>query len=609
MHELPIFKKRCRAFMQRFVSIAVLVVLSACATSPMDSIVNNDADGMRSQLDGLASNQVTFYMTQAMIYQRWNMVDLMRQRGGDFKKAADALFTDLNPNYDEATVIAIVDALLSRGLDPNQKFANGTRPLNALCAYPGAAQKLMARGAVVDVKSTKSVVLSCLQTMELAVNSREVAPNPKVWDKALDNAAKTAILFIQNGADTNSRYGARNGLSTPLLLKAVVYAPQTVVDALIAHGANVLDMQDGGYAPLYAAVEKQDAKQVSYLLGKGKLAVQSQKPKNWKIDYLAWINHQEKHGWTPLHVAASMGNREIMQLFLDEGADLSLKTEHGYTAQDLFKIKLAQDESARQQRIANEQAAKRQQQENAERAAENKQALWTFIGLTAANYQANKAAQAAQSAQAANFYANSQRAADQQKADVDRRNAQMAQQLTPKTQPARAGSGQSYSAQTTANSAGSSNQSITSVKLAQNTAPKSTSSTDSKVSSNSSATKITDLQSSMQEAGNLPTSSRAYQCMTRVHFDQGLKEWSATSRLSDPVFLTVEQACAKARKKASDFAAAIDRGEVRGYPRGKVKSIDACALIPKDDSRVGLYVHIEEPSSSPCDAPTSSVAK
>lgn len=111
-----------------------------------------------------------------------------------------------------------------------------------------------------------------------------------------------------------------------------------------------------------------------------------------------------------------------------------------------------------------------------------------------------------------------------------------------------------------------------------------------------------------EEATNAP-SSRIYQCTTRVHFDHGLQEWSATSRLSEPAFLTVEQACAKAQKKASDFAMAVDRGEIRGYPRGKVRSIGTCALMAKDDSRVGLYINIEEPSSSPCNASASSVAK
>jgi len=116
---------------------------------------------------------------------------------------------------------------------------------------------------------------------------------------------------------------------------------------------------------------------------------------------------------------------------------------------------------------------------------------------------------------------------------------------------------------------------------------------------------------SVQVASNASAAApvRAYQCVTPVFFDQmRIRKSMKANDLSYSV-LTIEEACAQARQRASDFAASVDRGEVRGYPNGKVKKVDACAVLAKDEDRVGLYVYVEETTSSPCHAAATGISK
>lgn len=49
------------------------------------------------------------------------------------------------------------------------------------------------------------------------------------------------------------------------------------------------------------------------------------------------VNNIDENGWTPLLNHTLAGNRHIVQLLVDAGADLSARTHHGHSAQELSK--------------------------------------------------------------------------------------------------------------------------------------------------------------------------------------------------------------------------------------------------------------------------------
>ena len=47
------------------------------------------------------------------------------------------------------------------------------------------------------------------------------------------------------------------------------------------------------------------------------------------------MNAKSDDGWTPLHDAASMGHKEIVELLLAKGANVNAKNNYGNTPLDL----------------------------------------------------------------------------------------------------------------------------------------------------------------------------------------------------------------------------------------------------------------------------------
>ncbi|KAJ0095905.1 hypothetical protein Patl1_16732 [Pistacia atlantica] len=67
------------------------------------------------------------------------------------------------------------------------------------------------------------------------------------------------------------------------------------------------------------------------------VAVSSRRPEVVKIlsnidESAKVINSADEEGWAPIHSAASIGNTEIVEILLSEGADVNLKNDGGRTA-------------------------------------------------------------------------------------------------------------------------------------------------------------------------------------------------------------------------------------------------------------------------------------
>jgi ankyrin repeat protein len=91
-------------------------------------------------------------------------------------------------------------------------------------------------------------------------------------------------------------------------------------DVLLARGANVnaAARNPSRVRPLHSAVAGRSAAVVRRL-----------------IEHGADINATQHGGWTPLQAAALHGDRELVQFFLDHGADAALRSDDGKTAADL----------------------------------------------------------------------------------------------------------------------------------------------------------------------------------------------------------------------------------------------------------------------------------
>lgn len=92
----------------------------------------------------------------------------------------------------------------------------------------------------------------------------------------------------------------------------------------------VLRKDQDDRTPLHWACSRGDLKLVKAILSDSEFA-------RYKEDVL---EEEDASGWTPLHIAVSTDNRELVQLLLDAGADVDATTGLGTTVLHLAALKL-----------------------------------------------------------------------------------------------------------------------------------------------------------------------------------------------------------------------------------------------------------------------------
>lgn len=113
----------------------------------------------------------------------------------------------------------------------------------------------------------------------------------------------------------------------------------------IKDGADVNYKDIRGWTPLKVAVSMGNIEIVEILLNNGAstylsnpllLACVNKDVEIIKLffQYGADVNISDSNGWTPLMVAAQQGSLEIVQLLLERGAKIDAKTDEGWTALD-----------------------------------------------------------------------------------------------------------------------------------------------------------------------------------------------------------------------------------------------------------------------------------
>lgn len=143
---------------------------------------------------------------------------------------------------------------------------------------------------------------------------------------ALQNGSGKAFAALLAARGVNVE--ARNAQDESPLMMAALKGNVEAARALIARDA---DVNKRGWAPLHYAASAgspQHATIISLLL-----------------ENYAYIDAASPNGTTPLMMAAHYGSIEAVQLFLEEGADPTLKNQLGLTATD-FALRVSRTDSA-----------------------------------------------------------------------------------------------------------------------------------------------------------------------------------------------------------------------------------------------------------------------
>ena len=220
---------------------------------------------------------------------------------------------------------AVVNWLVSKGVDPDAKDKNGRSPLSwaASKGHETIVDLLLLKGVDPDSKDKgRQTPLSwaAAEGNDTVVNlllSKGVDPDSKdsmgrtPLSYAASKGHETIVdLLLSKGVNPDSKDKRDR---TPLLYAALM-GHETIVDLLLSKGVDVDVDDDAGTTPLKKAANFGYERIVELLLSKG-------------------VNPDPKdgEGWTPLSLAAYKGCETVVNLLLSKGADPDSSDKHGRT--------------------------------------------------------------------------------------------------------------------------------------------------------------------------------------------------------------------------------------------------------------------------------------
>lgn len=245
------------------------------------------------------------------------------------------------------SALQLARALLARGAQTKQGHDGADFTLgDAVFASNPAFVALLAEYKVVEKSGTRHDLLlnmatNCKAPLEMVVTLAECgvrldAPDsddiPLLHNAAQQGLAALCDFLCRNGLDANAtdQHGATPlhvvGVATLRTGLAAGAAPASIADTvrtLLAHGANLEARDSIKQTPLCTATEVRRSVATAEAL----------------LDAGADINAGGALDMTPLHLAAIIGSLRHVKLFLERGADATLREQNGLTAEEAAQVR------------------------------------------------------------------------------------------------------------------------------------------------------------------------------------------------------------------------------------------------------------------------------
>ena len=354
----------------------VLAFALTASPSLIDAVKARDVAVVRSLLKGranvnAAAGDGATALHWAAYHDDRELLELLLAAGANVNAANDLGITPLYLASANGNPV-LVRALLDKGADPSAASETGVTPLMeaARTGSVDAVRALLAKGADVNAKERDRdqtalmwavarrhpAVVQVLLEHRADVHARtRVRPLTVMLDQGPRRTVKTAMQDarqIEAGGSTALLFAAQTGDadSARLLLAAGAHASDAAADGnsalvlaafsghsnvarvLIDSGADV-NATGGGYTALHAAALRGDVETARALIAKG-ANVNAQLTKGSPVRRFGsqWALPSTLKGATPLLIAATYLEVELMQLLLNAGADHKLALANGTTA-------------------------------------------------------------------------------------------------------------------------------------------------------------------------------------------------------------------------------------------------------------------------------------